>query len=218
MRKSKKMTTAYDELYIGRARVTLGNMLHFAVYDLKKDISTFYQSFIDTELAKRFGKGEPKLTVGMSGAELAYEVIFKATGQYCDIKPTPCYDKTPEYWAGWALAYYEWNRNIPFEQINKTVPITDIIDLYHPLHEADITKFIDVMDARLKDVIRKSQLARLRLYAGLTQKMLAERSEVSVRMIEHYEQGRKDINQASAETIYKLSKALGCEMEELIEK
>ena len=66
------MTTAYNELYIGRARITLGNMLHFAVYDLKRDISAFYQSFIDTGLAGRFGAGEPKLTVGMSGAELAY--------------------------------------------------------------------------------------------------------------------------------------------------
>ena len=63
---------------------------------------------------------------------------------------------------------------------------------------------------------KAEQLARLRSYADLTQKMLAEKSGVSVRMIEHYEQGKKDINHASAETIYKLSKALGCKMEELL--
>ncbi|MBO4883312.1 MAG: helix-turn-helix transcriptional regulator [Lachnospiraceae bacterium] len=63
---------------------------------------------------------------------------------------------------------------------------------------------------------KAEQLARLRAYANLTQKMLAEKSGVSVRMIEHYEQGKKDINHASAETIYKLSKALGCKMEDLI--
>ncbi len=57
----------------------------------------------------------------------------------------------------------------------------------------------------------------MRAYAGLTQKMLAEKTGVSVRMIEQYEQGRKDINHASAETVYKLAKSLGCSMEELIE-
>ncbi len=63
---------------------------------------------------------------------------------------------------------------------------------------------------------KAEQLTRLRSYANLTQKMLAEKSGVSVRMIEHYEQGKKDINKASAETVYKLSQALGCSMEDLI--
>lgn len=33
-----------------------------------------------------------------------------------------------------------------------------------------------------------------------------------------YEQRNKDINKASAETLYKISKVLGCTMEDLIEK
>ena len=40
---------------------------------------------------------------------------------------------------------------------------------------------------------------------------------VSVRMIEQYEQGRKDINRASSATVLQLSRALGCRMEDLIE-
>ena len=51
-----------------------------------------------------------------------------------------------------------------------------------------------------------------------TQKELSERSGVSLRSIQMYEQRNKDINKASAETIYRLSKALGCNMEDLIEK
>lgn len=42
-------------------------------------------------------------------------------------------------------------------------------------------------------------------------------SGVNVRMIQYYEQGVKDINAAGALTVYKLAKALGCAMEELIE-
>lgn len=212
------MTTAYDELYIERARMTLGNMLHFAVYDLGRDITAFFDAFIRTGLAARFGRGEPKLTVGLSGAELAYEVLAKTTCEISDVTPTPAFDRSPEYWAGWALAYYEWYRNIPFDQINEVVPITDIVDMYSPMHEADILKFVDVMNARFSEGFKKKQLTRLRIYAGLTQKSLADRTGVSVRMIEQYEQGRKDINRASADTVYRLAKTLGCSMEEILEK
>lgn len=52
----------------------------------------------------------------------------------------------------------------------------------------------------------------------LSQAKLAEASGVSVRMIQYYEQGIKDINKAQAETVYKLARALNCNMEDLIEK
>ncbi len=211
------MTTAYDEIYLNRARMTLGNMLHFAVYDLGRNITAFYDAFISSGLAGRFGKGEPKLTVGLSGIELAYEVLAKTTGEICDTVPVPAFDRSPEYWTGWVLAYYEWYRNVPFERINNVVPISEIVDMYSPMHEADILKFVDVIDKKLAEDIETKRLARLRAYAGLTQKMLAEKTGVSLRMIEQYEQGRKDINHASAETVYKLAKSLGCSMEELIE-
>lgn len=57
-----------------------------------------------------------------------------------------------------------------------------------------------------------------RIKRGLSQSQLASASGVSVRMIQYYEQGVKDINKASGETLYKLSKALDCKMEDLIEK
>ncbi|MCR4617750.1 MAG: helix-turn-helix transcriptional regulator [Lachnospiraceae bacterium] len=211
------MTThAYDELYAGRARIALGNMLHFAVYDLKWDISKFYMAFINSGIAKRFGNGEPRLTVGLSGAELAYEVILKTTGEKCLITPAYSSEKSPEYWAGWALAYYEWYRDTSFERINKIIPIEEVINMYSPLHEADITKFIEIMDELISKAPTENRLARIRAYSGLTQKLLAEKSGVSVRMIEQYEQGKKDIKRASSETVYKLSKALGCDMSDLI--
>lgn len=64
-------------------------------------------------------------------------------------------------------------------------------------------------------------IKRLKLYrtkAGLSQSKLAELSGVNVRMIQHYEQGAKDINKAQADTILTLAKALNCKMEDLLEK
>lgn len=64
----------------------------------------------------------------------------------------------------------------------------------------------------------KTNLARIRKESGLTQPQLSERSGINVRMIQHYEQGVKDINKASALTVYKLAEALGTTVGELLEK
>ena len=126
------MMHAYSELYLSHARMALGNMLHFAVYDLNRDIEDFYAMFLNSGIAEYFGKGEAKFTVGMSGTELAYEVVFKTTGQFYDVKPKFYSDKSPEYWTGWALAFYEWEKDLPFEYINQTVNIREVRDMYNP--------------------------------------------------------------------------------------
>ena len=48
--------------------------------------------------------------------------------------------------------------------------------------------------------------------------MLAEKADVSIRQIQLFEQRERDINKTSAETLNKLSKALHCKMEDLLDK
>ena len=62
-----------------------------------------------------------------------------------------------------------------------------------------------------------SNLKRIRESKDLTQAKLAENAGVSRRMVEYYEQGYHDINKAEALTVYKLAKALGCRMVDLVE-
>ena len=61
------------------------------------------------------------------------------------------------------------------------------------------------------------RLREKRAEAGLSQSGLATWSGVSLRMIQYYEQGRDDINKAQAGTVYRLAKALGCSVEDLVE-
>ena len=61
---------------------------------------------------------------------------------------------------------------------------------------------------RLKD-IRNSK--------NLTQVQLAIKSGVNIRSIRAYEQGKKNINKAAGIILYKLSKALDCTIEDLLE-
>ena len=46
---------------------------------------------------------------------------------------------------------------------------------------------------------------------------LAEKSGVSLRSIQMYEQKNNDIDKAQAHSLYKLAVALGCSMEDLME-
>ena len=90
--------------------------------------------------------------------------------------------------------------------------------MYYKLHEADVSKFVDIVDARMKDYFPETNLKRIRTAYGCTQAELAQRSNVSLRSIQMYEQRNKDINKASAESLYRISKVLGCTVEDLLEK
>lgn len=63
-----------------------------------------------------------------------------------------------------------------------------------------------------------SNLKKIRNEKGISQSQLASASGVPVRAIQVYEQGYRDINKAQAIAVYRLANALGCTMENLIEK
>ena len=73
------MIRAYDKVYLDKARTALGRMLDFAVYDLKYDIDDFFNLFIRSGVAKRFEIVDFAVVVGMSGVELAYEVLEQSS-------------------------------------------------------------------------------------------------------------------------------------------
>ena len=61
-----------------------------------------------------------------------------------------------------------------------------------------------------------NNLKKIRTEKGMSQSALAEASGVSVRMIQHYEQGVRDINKAEALSVLKLADALGCEVRDIL--
>ena len=141
--------TAYNEDYLRHAKSRIGNMFDYADYGLNENIDDFMEKFIKSGIAEMFGEGHPKYVLGTSGYELAAEVEYETTGKKIDINPIISDYKSPIYWAGWSLAYYQWVSGMSFAQIQKAVPISDIVEMYHPLHEAGLDKFVDVMDGRI---------------------------------------------------------------------
>lgn len=59
-------------------------------------------------------------------------------------------------------------------------------------------------------------LKTLRELRGISRKELAEQTGVSFRSIQDYEQGHKELASAKAETLLRMSRALGCSMETLL--
>lgn len=61
-----------------------------------------------------------------------------------------------------------------------------------------------------------SNLAFYRCAASLSQSQLAEKAGVSVRVLQNYEQGVRDLNKAAAGTVLRLAKALDVTVEDLL--
>ncbi len=62
----------------------------------------------------------------------------------------------------------------------------------------------------------RSIIQHKRQAIGLSQRELSEMSGINFRTLQDYEQGRKQIYNASADVVYKLSHALNCHMEDLL--
>lgn len=214
MRRLKPMIRAYDKNYLAKAQNNMASMLDFAVYDLNEDLTSFYKKFLQSRVSRQFERGEPAVIAGKSGVELALEVLGneKLASKY-----RPVANRTPEFWCGWALAYFQWFTNLSFLEINTFVPVAEVLAFYSPYHEMDISKFCDKMIELYNNRKVYANLKKFRLAAGLSQSELAEISGVPVRTIQQYEQSQKNINAAKAETVVKLAKSLNTTVEKLLE-
>lgn len=212
------MIHAYDKVYLEKARTTLGRMLDFAVCELHCDLTAFFDMFISSGIAALFEDGDFTVIAGKSGVELAYQVLEESGLDIQRTKPVFAASRSPEYWTGWALAYYQWETALSFREITACIPISDIPDLYYPYHEMDIRQFSDKMNELYLAAKPDTNLKILRRQAGLSQRRLAELSGVPLRTIQQYEQRQKNINKAQVEYLMRLSHILHCRVDDLVEK
>lgn len=212
------MTHAYQEIYLSKAQSVLGDAFDYALNICNLSGSDFVKLFVASSVSKRMENGEPAYLAGKSGIEIVVEIIAETMGKELPIELHEHFGRSREYWIGWAVAYYQWYSGRKYSDIFKVVSFEDLQKMYYTLHEADISKFVDIVDARMKDYFPETNLKRIRTAYGCTQAELAQQSNVSLRSIQMYEQRNKDINKASVDTVYRLAKVLGCTMEDLIEK
>ena len=64
---------------------------------------------------------------------------------------------------------------------------------------------------------KKTKLKEMRELAGLSQSQLAKMSQVHLRTLQYYEQGRLNFNHAKFESILSIAIALGCDVENILD-
>ena len=203
-------THAYNEAYLPYAMENLAVMMDCGINQCGFPAQLFHRMFLTSSIATQIEKGNPRYLAGLSGAELACQIIELTTGE----SPAAIDGKyiiSAEYWAGWVLAYYQWKSGKSFRFINDNgLNIEKIIALYHPLHEADLDKFAAVADRIIEKAVNSSvsPLKKARENCGLTQAELAGISGISLRMIRAYEQKSQDISKASFATVSRLESVL----------
>ena len=208
---------AYDESYLPEAQNILGHAVDFAVMTLGLSADAFGDAFAVSDVSKQFANGNPGYVAGMNGCELARKVLSETNISFQDTEDIMYLDKSPEYWAGWALAYYQWYSSRSFMEILAAVPLEAMIGLYHPYHEMDIRQFADLMDQKLRTASPQTRLKKRRETCGLSQSELAAEAGVPLRQIQLFEQRQRDINKTAALTLFRMSKSLRCRMEDLLE-
>lgn len=211
------MMRAYDEEYLDDAMKNLGEAMDYASNRCEVDMDEFMNLFIGTGYADQFAAGVPKYVSGLSGTELAMDVFLKA-GDGEDFPEVLIeYDYSPQYWCGWILAYYQWYTGRSFKEIQKYISMRDIEKLYPTLHEAHENKFVDVVNHMIQKKNLPTRLQMQRKNSGYSQRELAEKTGISLRTLQQYEIRAKDINKAAGDRLLALAKALGCQMEDLME-
>ena len=217
------MTHAYSNIYLSDAEQTLAAMFDYAINDCGYAADAFAMLFVQSGVAELFGKGHPSYVSGMSGTELALETFDYLLNPPVTPAYGGCVDRSPEYWAGMYLAYFQWQSGYSFIDIFRRVPFSEVVSMYHPYHEMDVELFCSEMEARMANydaehpVATGSHLRHARELRGMSQSELATASGVNIRNIQMYEQGVNDIRKAQVSIVCKLAAALCCSVEGLVQ-
>lgn len=240
------MTHAYDEACLRRASDSLGRMLDYSSYSLHYDIPAMMDLFTASGVSARFEHGDIRIICGMSGFELAYEVLERSGLAFERTKPRYTKSLSAEYWCGFTLAQIQWMTCSSFALIMQRFSVQDFLSEYSKKRlsfldslslstpEAERREMIisfgysfssDILSEFLSDhdpeadseALRSHNALRLyRIRCGLSQSSLAKASGIPVRTIQQYEQGQKDLSRARAEYLISLGRVLNCDPAKLI--
>lgn len=98
----------YPVYYLEDAMNNLGDCFDYAVNDYGAEGSEVAELFCLSGVAREFERGNAWVVSGKSGVEL-FALIAERSGYQAGSMPDRSYrfEKTPEYWTGWILAYLQ---------------------------------------------------------------------------------------------------------------
>lgn len=115
------MAHAYSEIYLEDAMRTLGEAVDFALCDQGLTPAELTAILSNAFEMKQFERGMPRVVCGMAGDELARDIIAHAGLTPVECRETYPFDRSPQYWAGWVLAYAQWMCSLGFMSYSKSL-------------------------------------------------------------------------------------------------
>lgn len=208
---------AYYEEYLDDAQATMGNMFDYAINGCGIDGDDFFHMFLASGVASQFEHGNPKYLSGMSGAEIVRKVVLQQKNIEL-IEPEEYFvDKSPEYWAGWILAFYQWRSCLSFTKIYQIVTVKELLLMYPTHHEADEEHFFDSLNLVYKRRHTETYISQKMRCLGLNAKTVEMKTGIPLQLIERLQKDFSAVKQITALELYRLSLIFGCTMEELME-
>lgn len=238
------MIHAYDDALRETACDTFGRMLDFAVYSLHMDADNMLSLFAASGTSALFERGDIRTIAGMSGIELAYDVLDRCGIPYERTPSRHTHGLSAEYHLGICLAEIQHSLSLSFAEILKDFSCRDFLTD----HSGSRTEYLSSLpinvdpDERIKGLLEfdkkhatkaaeqyiKSKLEKelgrntgillknARIKNGLSQNALAKAANIPLRTLQQYEQGQKDIRKARSEYIISLASVLNKEPSEII--
>ena len=188
----------------------VGDLFDFIINECQIDGDEFVGLFLKSKVCKKIENKEYDYLIGKSGIELGLEILEEFNIKVQDYS-TISFIRTEEYWCGWAISYFHHINGMDYKKIFELVTFEDLLRLYPTLHEADITKFIEVLEKINKE--KPSNLKKIRVNYGCSQKELAERIGVPQQTIYKYE--NTNVSPTIA-TIISIAKVLKVSIDELV--
>ena len=202
------MIHAYNEIYLNTVMHNLAALFDLAINAYGLDPDEFALRFSKSNISKGIECVHPNYLAGKSPTEMLSELLEENV-EYNRIPM----NRSPEYWAGWVLAYTQWYLDKKFEEILNVIPFSSIVNLYNPYHKAPESKTVEKIRSMFPS---DSALKQYRKKRNLSQRQLSLISGVKLRNIQCYEQRKNSILKAEAANVLALAKALDCSMEELL--
>lgn len=205
-----------DNTYTEDAADALAGIFDIGVNNCGLSGEQVSHAFVSSGMAEQFEKCNPKFVAGKSGTELV-ELLLEYMQIELRLSAYTEFDRTPQYWLGWSLAHYQSETGRLYKSIFNLFGYERLLNMYWPLHEAPLSKFYQTLEDAFREPSRPTRLKMQREAACISQSQLAKQSGVGLRSIQMYEQRNKNIDNASAATLVKLSRALSCEITDLME-
>lgn len=140
------MMRAYIEPYLKDVMRNMGVMAHFCINEYGLSPEKFSTLFAHSHVAEQISMGNPRFLSGLSGKELADMLIASSAEIIPNSTSSDTYQISPEYWAGWVMAYYQWYTAKSFSQMYADGQTYEkVLMMYYPLHEADLAKVVEAM-------------------------------------------------------------------------